>query len=166
MKLKRTLTEIERNSQKRIKQLIDSKCGGSQQAFADRVGIGKSSVSQYVNGTNFPTNVRAKQIADVFGVSPMWIMGFDVPMDNEEIIANSKTDRINVYQEKIINLYKQKLFLEQYQDALEKPVVQALVSATVGCTTEQIEVAIKLLDAFKTPGAIPSGNNEHPNGSD
>ena len=39
-------------SAKRIKELIDQKCGGSQQKFADLCGIGKYSVSQYVNAKN------------------------------------------------------------------------------------------------------------------
>lgn len=152
--MKREPTEIELNSQKRIKQLIDSRCDGSQQVFADRVGIGKSSVSQYVNGTNFPTNVRAKQIADIFGVSPMWIMGFDVPM-----IEGTKLEKDDFkvpsieYASKFVEDKWQMNFLTKYEEVLKQPIVQDLVSATVGCTDGQIEVAIKLLDAFKTPGA-------------
>lgn len=82
--MKREPSEIERNSQKRIMYLIDNICEGSQQIFADKVGIGKSSVSQYVNGTNFPGNKTAAKIAKAFNVSPMWVMGFDVPMNEEE----------------------------------------------------------------------------------
>lgn len=66
-------------SKTRIRQLINERCGGSQQTFADLVGINKASVSQYVNGRNAPTNITAKKIADVFNVSPAWIMGFNVP---------------------------------------------------------------------------------------
>lgn len=82
--MKREPTIIEKRSQSRIVQLIAEFCEGSQQVFADKVGIGKSSVSQYVNGTNFPTNVRAAQIAESFNVSPMWVMGFDVPMYDKD----------------------------------------------------------------------------------
>lgn len=82
--MKREPTIIEKNSQNRIIKLIAEFCDGSQQIFAEKVGIGKSSVSQYVNGTNFPTNIRAAQIAESFNVSPMWVMGFDVPMYDKE----------------------------------------------------------------------------------
>lgn len=166
--MKRELTEIERNSQKRIKLLIDSRCDGSQQVFADRVGIGKSSVSQYVNGTNFPTNIRAKQIADVFGVSPMWIMGFDVPMiegttSDEKSVINKDIE----YYSQLVDSYTQIGFLSRYAEVLKQPVVQDLVSATVGCSDGQIEAAIKILDAFKTPGKIPSiYDNQRPNETD
>lgn len=77
--MKRIPTEKERKSQERIIELINTECGGSQQMFADRVGIGKSSVSQYVNGRNFPSNIRAGEIAEAFHVDPMWVMGFDYP---------------------------------------------------------------------------------------
>ena len=142
--MKREPTEIELNSQKRIKLLIDSRCDGSQQAFADRVGIGKSSVSQYVNGTNFPTNIRAKQIADIFGVSPMWIMGFDVPMEETKKNNDPKNPNIETTA-KLVEAYRQIGFLNKYEKVLKQPVVQDLISATVGCTDGQIEVAIKLL---------------------
>lgn len=78
--MKREATLEERTSSQRIKYLIDTYCNGSQIEFAKRVGIGKSSVSQYVNGTNFPGNIRAKQIADAFYVEPMWVMGFQTEM--------------------------------------------------------------------------------------
>ena len=78
--MKRDATLEEKTSSERIKYLIDTYCDGSQNEFARRVGIGKSSVSQYVNGTNFPGNKRAKQIADAFYVEPMWVMGFPSEM--------------------------------------------------------------------------------------
>lgn len=58
-------------SAKRIKELIDQKCGGSQQKFADLCGIGKYSVSQYVNAKNSPGNFTAVKISRVFGVDPL-----------------------------------------------------------------------------------------------
>lgn len=85
--MKRKPSAEEKESQARIKYLIDTYCGGNQQRFAERVGIGKSSVSQYVNGTNFPGNIRAGKIAETFSVNPVWVMGFDVPMYVEKDIS-------------------------------------------------------------------------------
>lgn len=76
------VTPYREESSRRIQFLIDEYCSGSQQVFADRCKIGKSSVSQYVKGVNAPTNLRASEIAKVFGVNPVWIMGFDAPMLN------------------------------------------------------------------------------------
>lgn len=44
-------------------------------------GIGKSSISHYVNGTHKPSNVAAEPMAKVLCVNPLWLMGFDVPED-------------------------------------------------------------------------------------
>ncbi|MBO4383205.1 MAG: aminotransferase class I/II-fold pyridoxal phosphate-dependent enzyme [Clostridia bacterium] len=59
----------------RILQLIDRDCGGSQQVFADRTGLTKGSVSQYVNGRNVPSKKTAARIAEEFSVSTDWLFG-------------------------------------------------------------------------------------------
>ena len=133
--MKREPTEIERNSQQRIIQLISQFCDGSQQIFADKVGIGKSSVSQYVNGTNFPTNVRAAQIADYFKVSPMWVMGFDVPMHEEKEKGGSY-----YYSEETA-----KLAQELYEDK----DMQMLIAAARDCSPEDLQMAANFLKRLK-----------------
>lgn len=50
------------------------------QELADLSGIHKSSISQYVNGTHAPSNISAGKMGEVLQVSPVWLMGFDVPM--------------------------------------------------------------------------------------
>lgn len=100
--MKRIPTDRERKSQERIIELINTECGGSQQMFADRVGIGKSSVSQYVNGRNFPSNIRAGEIAEAFNVDPMWVMGFDYPKrpkSGASSVAKAKTEISTIYDE-------------------------------------------------------------------
>lgn len=47
------------------------------QDVANLSGINKASISQYVNGTNSPSNITAAKLSKVLGVSPMWLMGFD-----------------------------------------------------------------------------------------
>lgn len=50
------------------------------QELADQTGIHKSSISQYINGSHVPSNFNAGRMAEVLGVSPVWLMGYDVPM--------------------------------------------------------------------------------------
>ena len=50
------------------------------QELADRTGVHKSSISQYVNGSHAPSNINAGKMAEVLEVSPVWLMGYDVPM--------------------------------------------------------------------------------------
>lgn len=53
------------------------------QELADRSGVNKASISQYINGKHKPTNIKSALMGEVLGVNPMWLMGFDVPMDRE-----------------------------------------------------------------------------------
>lgn len=96
------MNEYAVKSQERIRQLINERCGGSQQVFADRVGINKASVSQYVNGRNAPTNITATKIGLAFDISPAWIMGFDVPVDKISEIS-AKLEKLTQSQLDVIN---------------------------------------------------------------
>ena len=90
-------------SAKRIKELIDQKCGGSQQKFADLCGIGKYSVSQYVNAKNSPGNFTAVKISRVFGVDPLWIMGENVPRFKSSV---NMTVEMTNYEESMFHKYR------------------------------------------------------------
>ena len=43
--------------------------------IAEKTGLTKGSVSQYVNGRNEPSKKTAGKIAEVFGVSAEWVLG-------------------------------------------------------------------------------------------
>lgn len=47
-------------------------------------GISKSSISHYYKGLHVMSNITAGKIADVLNVSPVWLMGFDVPKEKVE----------------------------------------------------------------------------------
>ena len=53
----------------------------SAQELSEKSGVGKSAISHYVNGSHEPHNINASKLADVLDVNPMWLMGFDVPME-------------------------------------------------------------------------------------
>lgn len=59
----------------RIKQAMNQK-GIIAQELADRSGVSKSSISQYVNGSHAPSNISAGLLGKVLGVDPAWLMGF------------------------------------------------------------------------------------------
>ena len=82
--MKKELNQLERTARQRIIYVIDNFCEGNRNEFIRRTGIGKSSVSQYVNGTNSPGNITAVKIGDAFNLNPMWVMGFDVPMEKAD----------------------------------------------------------------------------------
>lgn len=59
------------------------------QDLADLSGIGKSSISHYVNGTHCPSNETAQILADVLKVNPLWLMGLDDRMEKEPAATDS-----------------------------------------------------------------------------
>ena len=87
--------------------------GLSQQEVADKTGMNKVSVSQYVNGVHSPGLKKAGKLALIFNCNPLWLMGKDVPKENNKstsfenlknYIANTKmTDE---EQEELLNYAK------------------------------------------------------------
>ena len=53
------------------------------QELADKSGVSKSSISQYVNGSHSPSNISSGKMGEILNVNPLWLMGFDVPMQSE-----------------------------------------------------------------------------------
>lgn len=71
---------------KRLTQAMNA-IGISAQELSRRSGVGKSSISHYVNGTNKPHSINAGALAKVLNVDPMWLMGFDVEQKESPISA-------------------------------------------------------------------------------
>lgn len=96
---------LEKISRERIIYIINTFCDGNRMELARRANIGKSSISQYVNGTNAPGNITAAKIGSAFGIDPMWVMGFDVPMERA---SNLEEDMYKLAEEKqILDLLSQ-----------------------------------------------------------
>lgn len=51
------------------------------QELADKSGVNKASISQYINGSHSPSNISSGKMAKILKVNPLWLMGFDVPME-------------------------------------------------------------------------------------
>ena len=83
---------------KRI-QLALSNANIKPQELAEKSGVSKSSISQYVNGSHAPSNISSGKMAAVLGVNPLWLMGFDVEM-KEELLENKHPSSAltNIYQ--------------------------------------------------------------------
>ena len=80
------------------KALLDANM--TQQELADKSGIGKSSISHYVNGSNEPGNKSAFEMAKVLNVNPAWLMGLDVPKESistlEEQMVKTRLDLFSI----------------------------------------------------------------------
>lgn len=72
---------------KRLRRALD-KSGFSAQELSDKSGVSKASISQYVNGSHKPSNISAQKIGNCLGINPLWIMGFDVCMTEDDKVDN------------------------------------------------------------------------------
>lgn len=64
--------------------------GMKQSELCERTKIPKSAISQYVSGVFEPKQDRLHIIAQALDVDPVWLMGYDVPMEPE--IESSPTE--------------------------------------------------------------------------
>lgn len=62
-------------------QLAMNNAGLSAQELSNQSKVAKASISQYVNGSHKPSNISSGKMASVLNVNPLWLMGFDVPMN-------------------------------------------------------------------------------------
>lgn len=93
------------NSQDRIRQIMEY-YGINQTEFCKRTGIQKSALSNYLNGTRQPRQDAVSKIADAFGISPSWVMGYDVPMKEiKPIEIIQEPEGISEQDRKILDLY-------------------------------------------------------------
>lgn len=60
----------------RLKQAMKEKHITAQE-LADKSGVGKSSISQYLNEKFTPTSTNAKKLAAALGVNSDWLMGIE-----------------------------------------------------------------------------------------
>lgn len=75
----------------RIRQLMEEKnwkqvdIFNNSKPFQEKLGVklGKSAISQYVNGVQAPDQRRLALLALTFNVSEAWLMGYDVPRERE-----------------------------------------------------------------------------------
>lgn len=57
--------------------------------LAEKTGIGKSAISQYMSGAFKPKQVRTEKIANALGVSVAYLMGYDEPESTMNIEGNA-----------------------------------------------------------------------------
>lgn len=74
----------------RLTDLISSS-GKSQSSIADEFGVAKQTISAWITGQSSPRAPVLSALADYFGVSLAWLMGYDVPrIDPKESLSLSE----------------------------------------------------------------------------
>ena len=88
------------------------------QELADKSGVSKSSISQYVNGSHAPGNISAKKMGKVLNVEPMWLMGFDVEMRKDFSSKSAKEDIEFLEKFSLLNSRDKKIVLNMIDSML------------------------------------------------
>ena len=80
--------------------------GMKQFELCEKTKIPKSAISQYLSGLFEPKQDRLYIIANALNVDPVWLMGFDVPMEKSN--ENSPNERtLTEGEELMLQLFRQ-----------------------------------------------------------
>lgn len=101
-------------------QFALSNANMSQQELVEKSGVGKSSISHYINGSHAPSNISAGKIAKVLGVEPLWLMGFEVEMKKEFSKEEGSKDSEFLYKFSLLNSRDKELILEIMDSMINK----------------------------------------------
>ena len=77
----------------RLREALNNKKMKAQE-LADKTGINKASISQYINGSHAPSNLSAGKMSEILDVSPLWLMGFDVEITETK---NTTQEALELY---------------------------------------------------------------------
>ena len=101
-----------------------------QADLCEKAGISKSTLSEYLSGRYLPKQDKTFLIAQALNVDPVWLMGYDVPMDMADIQKSSPNEPELTGEEKmmlsvfrLIPEEQQRVFLEMgraYANSLKK----------------------------------------------
>ena len=100
--------------------------GMKQSDLCEKTKIPKSAISQYISGAFEPKQDRVFLIAQALGVDPVWLMGFDVPMEKEKKSSPSEPE-LTEGEKTMLELFrlvpedKQQLVLQMIRVALNTP---------------------------------------------
>lgn len=125
------------NTSERLKELMALK-GLRQIDIAEKTGLGKSAISQYVSGKITPKQDKVYILAEGLNVSPTWLMGYDVPM--EKIPATENPN--NGY-------YTDPEVAELAEKLRTNPNGRILFDASKDLSKKDIEIVLNLIKGLK-----------------
>ena len=89
----------------RIKKALSIR-GMKQSEICEKTKIPKSALSEYISGAYEPKQDRLFLIAQALDVDPVWLMGFDVPMEKEKETSPSEL-QLTEGEKLMLNLFRQ-----------------------------------------------------------
>lgn len=90
-----------------------------QSDLVEKTKIPKGSISQYATGYVEPKGDRIKLLAQALDVNPVWLIGFDAPMEvNTRTIALERIDVSKDIAELMISLKNETLYHDTFKEFL------------------------------------------------
>ena len=91
---------------KRLQEALNEK-GWTASELAKRTGIGKGQISRYLHGQVIPKQSKVGAMAQALGVSPSWLLGFNVSKHGEALPPVIEVDKLNdLNREKLLAYYQ------------------------------------------------------------
>jgi transcriptional regulator with XRE-family HTH domain len=121
----------------RIREALDIK-DWKQIELSEKAGLPKSAISQYLSGKVVPKQDKIYMLSQALDVSPVWLMGYDVPINLQPDQEEEQAEQDEVW---------------EIREMLHKrPELKILFDASNKVSKEDIETVIKIVDAFKKKG--------------
>ena len=95
-----------------------------QSELCEKTKIPKSALSEYIKGIYEPKQDRVFEIAKALSVDPVWLMGFDVPMEVDDKKISSDEMQLTEGEKALIKL------LRRVPAAEQSIVVEKILSAS------------------------------------
>lgn len=96
------------NVNKRLKEALEMR-GWTASELAKRSGINKGTISHYLKGEFVPKQSRIGALASALGVSPAWLLGYDVNMKGELLQPKIELYKLNAENQTRLLAYYQAL---------------------------------------------------------
>ena len=90
------------------------------QELANRSGVSKSSISQYVNDAHVPSVASSQKMGNILHVNPLWLMGFDVDMQMGP--SSERTEEGLIYKFSMLSEQNKKVIIDMMDAMLSAPV--------------------------------------------
>lgn len=97
-----------------------------QSELCEKTKIPKSALSEYISGVYEPKQDRVFILAQALNVDPVWLMGFDVPMEKEDKKRSPHEPTLTEGEKLVLELFRQ-IPVDQ------QPMVLAMIKAAL-CT--------------------------------
>lgn len=96
----------------------------SQAELCQKTKIPKSALSEYLKGLYEPKQDRLLIMSEALNVDPVWLMGFDIPMEKEYKKSSSDEEDLTEGEKQVLELFRQ-IPVDQ------QPVVLAMIRAAL-----------------------------------